>query len=92
MAGFKGRSSEIRCAAKRVPLHMRGNAASAKVRIRMAAMRKLRRSVKAIGERQVRAVHVERPKDLDFNGLGNSQGIFQFNAEISRCAVHLCMI
>ncbi len=32
-----------------------------------------------------------RPKFLDFNGLCDRKGVFEFNAQISDCAVHLCV-
>jgi hypothetical protein len=41
--------------------------------------------------RRLRAVHVERPNRLYFNGFGNRLGIFKFNAQIPDCAVHLAV-
>ena len=37
------------------------------------------------------AVHVEWPKFLNFNSFLYGRCVFQFNAEIANCAIHLCM-
>ena len=56
---------------------------------RMAAMRAATAEYCLPGEGLERAVRVERPKGLYFNGLSNRQGIFQLHAKISDGAIHL---
>ena len=47
----------------------------------------LQGGARRIGQGRLRS----RPGDLDFYRLGNHQSVFQFDAEVSNCAVHLGM-
>ncbi|SLN25333.1 hypothetical protein TRL7639_00875 [Falsiruegeria litorea R37] len=56
-----------------------------------SAFGKLRRGIAGGNRRRLRAVCVDGPETLDFNGFSNGQGIFKFNAKISDRAVHFCV-
>jgi hypothetical protein len=54
-----------------------------------SALENLRCGIGYINQSLLWAVPYERPEGLDFNGFRDCQGIFEFNAKISHCTVHL---